>query len=627
MGRKTISWSETDENQLLANLDFVIEKVRKENREYGTTQDILRRLETALPERTQDAMSRKLKKLWRNYNKNPGPNATYMDIYRRGSRSLGTLPPKLKDQIKDQVRNIDQIQRLGDVGTPRKTRSVSRNLFADLGSAAAAQLASSERTPTKNSRKRGSQSPQSPASKRIKQELVPLSKKLFKEVTAIVHHSIEVQVPKIRTRSTPIPSEPSLHDVPSLLTSPEKEECRGTTLDGSQPLENAVQSLLYADNRKGSPASNYENISPPMPIFNTQIFAQGNETLLDLFHDNEYFRKELSKWEKRDRHVVENERFWHGIQANSIPNVVEERNNTIADLKQRLRDQAFAKGLPIKGYERKSLPNRNKIKTTHEDMVKNIMSLPMLEDILYTVDDIKDAASGDLTALISRILSNTSPPLKPDDVSLSLEVWVRSLIGAAICEWIFKESYQCVAMMNTPLLDGYRRSLSTLCNDDILRVVDSMAHQFVVKSDNFKTIFIASTAKKHAKRLWEALAPLVKGRYSSEENKFEAELEGIFRSALKIKTRGATTDYIFELIWPSRNAAFDSDFMIDEAMGGHTNSSNTKEKAKKVLLTLVPGLRAYSYERQFVDYCNFTSGNEKGLGNGDLVAHALVVTQ
>lgn len=67
--------------------------------------------------------------------------------------------------------------------------------------------------------------------------------------------------------------------------------------------------------------------------------------------------------------------------------------------------------------------------------------------------------------------------------------------------------------------------------------------------------------------------------------------------------------------------------MTEEPLGRYSERYNDSKKvAKKVSLTLVPGLRAYSYDRQVVDYCNFASGDEKGLGPSDLIAHALVTT-
>jgi hypothetical protein len=155
-----------------------------------------------------------------------------------------------------------------------------------------------------------------------------------------------------------------------------------------------------------------------------------------------------------------------------------------------------------------------------------------------------------------------------------------------------------------------------------------VAHQFVVDSRHFKKTFLSRTAKRLADRLSKVLSPLIKGKCSVGENTFEEELEAIFQSALEIKTFGMTANHVFEFIWPFHNAGFESDSMVEEILGTCIDERNFPEKkAKKVMLTLVPGLRVYSCQRKFVDYCNFTSGDEKGLGKADLVAHALVMTQ
>lgn len=228
--------------------------------------------------------------------------------------------------------------------------------------------------------------------------------------------------------------------------------------------EAASQSLLYTGKFKGKPAFDYNDATSTMLISNTQIFTQGDETLLDLFNDIEFFRGKLSILEKVDRHTVENTRVRQGIQANSLSGIVDEQNKTISELKQRLNDQAFARQLLGKENGKREIPNRDRIKSSYEDMRKNILGLSVLEDVhYYTAGEIGLLDGIDSTTLKNRALGNTPHSPIQDDESHSLDVWVQSLTGAAVCEWIFNESYQCIAMMNTPLLDGYRRSLSTIC--------------------------------------------------------------------------------------------------------------------------------------------------------------------
>ncbi|KAH8685483.1 hypothetical protein BGZ60DRAFT_92964 [Tricladium varicosporioides] len=629
MGRSTIRWSKKNEIDLLANLDFVIRNIHNETGRYGTNEAVLQNLVSELPEprRSQHQIDRKLKKFWKDHVTNPEWWNTHENLYRYGTSILDTLGSDLKDQIQEELDILESNQRLKAVGTPRKTRSESRTV-AESSHAKSVRVASSECTPTKSRRKRQSQSPQHSTRKRIKQESLA-SKDLLTKAAPIVQGRIEVQLRAAArtTRLSPTDSESTLSSPPSLTSLLEEDNYRDSTLDGFQYSETPSQSFLYLDKFRGTPALDYDDTNLTIRISNTKIFTHGDETLLDLFNDIEYFRAELSKLEKVRRHMIESERVRQGIQTQILPGIVEERNETIAELKQRLKDQTFAQRLLGNGDGKQALPSRDKIKSSHGDMRKNIMGLSVLEDIRYTANEIRGVNSEDLNTLKGVVLSDIAQAPSLDDVSHSLDIWVQSLTGAAVCEWIFKESYQCTAMMNTPLLDGYRRSLSTVCNDEILRTVDSVAHQFVVDSHHFKEVFLPRTAKRLAKRLLNVLAPLVKGNYLIGEQDFEEDLEAIFRSALEIKTLGMTVNHVLEFIWPAQSTVFESDSMTEEVLGSYTSDrGNSDKKVKKVLLTLVPGLRVYSYERQFVDYCNFTSGKEKVLGKGELVAHTLVIT-
>ncbi|KFY32333.1 hypothetical protein V493_00300 [Pseudogymnoascus sp. VKM F-4281 (FW-2241)] len=633
MGRrnKRIRWSQKNDGDLLANLDFIINNILDETCRYGTTEDVLRNLEFELPEprRTQEQIDRRLNKLWENYSTSSESWSTYEAIYRYGTQILEGLPSSLKDQVEVELGILKANQRLKAVDTPRKTRSASRNLPTESSCANDFRVASSERTPFKSQRKHRGQSPEHSPPKRIKQEPIP-NKHFLRKVdpTARIPREKQFRRAARTTRSTPTKSAPILSGPPSLTITPARGNYRGTTLGEIQYPEAGSPSLLYTDKFKGKPTFDYNDANSTMRISNTKTFTQGDETLLDLFNDIEFFRGKLSNLEKMDKHMVENMRVQQGVQAKSLPGIVEERNKTIAELKQRLNDQAFAQQLLRKENGKKELPNRNRIKSSYEDMRKNIMGLSVFGDIYYyTADEISLYNYIDLTALKNRALGDSLQSPLQDDVSRSLDVWIQSLTGAAVCEWVFKESYQCIAMMNTPLLDGYRRSLSTICSMEVLQTVDSVAHQFVVDNHHFKEVFLPRTAKKLARRLLHVFDPLVKGKYSVGEEDLEQELDSIFRSALEIKTLGMTANHILELIWPSRSTIFDRNSMTEEPLGRNRDSCNDPEKvAKKVLLTLVPGLRAYSYDRQVVDYCNFTSGEEKGLDHGDLIAHALVTT-
>lgn len=177
MGRrhKTIRWSQTDEVNLLANLDFVINNILDETGRYGTTEDVLRNLEFEFPEprRTQEQIDRRLKEVWEDYSTSSESWSTYEAIYRYGTHILEGLPSDLKDHVEVELGILKANQRLMAVDTPRKTRSASRNLPTESSCANGFRVASSERTPSKSQRKHGGQSPEHSPPKRIKQEPIP----------------------------------------------------------------------------------------------------------------------------------------------------------------------------------------------------------------------------------------------------------------------------------------------------------------------------------------------------------------------------------------------------------------------------------------------------------------------
>ena len=158
-------------------------------------------------------------------------------------------------------------------------------------------------------------------------------------------------------------------------------------------------------------------------------------------------------------------------------------------------------------------------------------------------------------------------------------------------------------------------------------MVDSVAHECLVDNHHFKEAFLRRTAETLANRLLTALAPLVKDKYRLEESSFEDELAGIFLLALEIKMLGMTPRHMFEFIWPSRNAKFDSDLMTEDILANDTNGKDLCDhEGKKVILTLVPGLRVHSCDRKLMDSRNFTTNGENGSGPSDLIVRARVLT-
>lgn len=106
------------------------------------------------------------------------------------------------------------------------------------------------------------------------------------------------------------------------------------------------------------------------------------------------------------------------------------------------------------------------------------------------------------------------------------------------------------------------------------------------------------------------------------------DLESIFQHALEVKTQVIAGKYMFGTIWPSRGTAYEERLMRTqsaESVQSHGEMSNCAPM--KVKLPLVPGLRFYSHEKKFVDYCSFVKGDESDLGKSKVFCEAVVAIE
>jgi hypothetical protein len=188
-----------------------------------------------------------------------------------------------------------------------------------------------------------------------------------------------------------------------------------------------------------------------------------NQMLLDMFNDNWYLRKELEKSEEERRIMAENARVLHRLQSTSQDKAMEEQIRNISDLQLQIADHKFAKPFLNEESSERKVPNRQEIERIHDDMRKNILNLSLGEHTTCTASDIRSLDSKESSVLKNKVLGGIVQQPLSDTVPIPLDVWVQSLVGAAICEWIFVESYNSVAMMSTPLLYAYRRALTILC--------------------------------------------------------------------------------------------------------------------------------------------------------------------
>ncbi|KAH6698422.1 hypothetical protein BKA61DRAFT_583255 [Leptodontidium sp. MPI-SDFR-AT-0119] len=298
---------------------------------------------------------------------------------------------------------------------------------------------------------------------------------------------------------------------------------------------------------------------------------------------------------------------------------IEAQNEKINNLQRQLNNQAFLQPFLTLGKGEELPLNQGQIRTYHAKMRRDFGSLSFMNYFQHP---------GAKSACIdSQELSELKSKVGGDMDQYPIGLVIQSLTGAAICDWVFNEKMQCTAMMNTPLLEGYKHHLSTICGETALRNVDLAAHQWVINEElHFQEEFIPRTATKLTERLLGALGPFLKNKNKSDA-KLHIRLKSIFCAALNIKSFRMIGKHVFEFIWPAQNSICDKDCMMEEESSEGTTYDQTslKTEAKKVVLALVPGLRVFKYDRKLVDYSGFMKGDEEGLEQCCIVAQAVVV--
>lgn len=173
-----------------------------------------------------------------------------------------------------------------------------------------------------------------------------------------------------------------------------------------------------------------------------------------------------------------------------------------------------------------------------------------------------------------------------------------------------------------------------------LRNIDFAAHQSVIDGGDddgdgggyFQKIFLPRAATKLADRLLDVLQSFIKHDKHRPRHRrtrrIKPHFESIFQYALAAKSQAMIGKDIFETIWPDHGSAFDSKCMRVKAMKrDRCGRDNSESLPVIVKLPLVPGIRVYRYDRKLVDYCSFTNGSEKDLGNPDTLWEALVTVE
>ncbi|KAH7385874.1 hypothetical protein BKA66DRAFT_527493 [Pyrenochaeta sp. MPI-SDFR-AT-0127] len=191
-----------------------------------------------------------------------------------------------------------------------------------------------------------------------------------------------------------------------------------------------------------------------------------------------------------------------------------------------------------------------------------------------------------------KAISNVCPAFTFSDL-------VQGLTGAAIHRWVFQCEYRSYATTITPLLQKYREHIATLCGDERLCSLDTAAHHSLLGEKTFVEATIPRMGNSLTTRFLTALQPLFDQcpKYDTSRS-LKPLLRDIFQLAIQIRTLSLNGQEDYESIWPLSGSSFDVNDMETKHLG-------TMSVADIVWLTICPGLRAYSKNKEMVQYRAF----------------------
>lgn len=172
--RRKHKWSSDDTIELLAHLDFVVEKLHQ-NSGRVLKADILRMLQHRLTKRhNHRQIESKLFNLWSG-SRNEHSKKTFEDVWVLGSRCMKNLDSGLKLRVRENLDVIKINELYIHSSTPRQLRSASRNPGTESNRSKRDQSIPGDRcTPTKSTRTKQRRTPLYRASRPAEDEIPSL---------------------------------------------------------------------------------------------------------------------------------------------------------------------------------------------------------------------------------------------------------------------------------------------------------------------------------------------------------------------------------------------------------------------------------------------------------------------
>ena len=200
------------------------------------------------------------------------------------------------------------------------------------------------------------------------------------------------------------------------------------------------------------------------------------ETLEDLYKDNIYFREKYSRSEEMLQRFLQEERCELSSsiglgKADSarMARTIEEKDKRIAELERKVTHQKFLRPFLELAREHHAPLDLKAIQLNFFKIRSQTKKLFRSKDFHHPGHRLGSGKLTDLDVLLRKSLGYSehacARDLMHEEVKSKFPVntVVGSLIGAAICEWVFEAELRALAMTTCPLLEIYRDHLKSTC--------------------------------------------------------------------------------------------------------------------------------------------------------------------
>lgn len=248
------------------------------------------------------------------------------------------------------------------------------------------------------------------------------------------------------------------------------------TIDNNIALQNALNSFSADLERKTQVDLDFDDLNLTLQLPNPSLPQDDKEILQDLHLDNIYLRENQSRLERRLQGCLREERRNLAFStapgtagSASMAQTIEIQDERIARLESQLTTQRFLQPFLKLAREDHAPLNLEAIRSDFSKIRDGIKILSTSKDFHFPGQRLGTEELTDLDILLCKNLGSNEQASTHDlmrqiiDFGFPVNTVVQSLIGAAICEWVFDAELRAMAMTSCLLLEGYRHQLSSSC--------------------------------------------------------------------------------------------------------------------------------------------------------------------